>query len=140
MPVVGVVAQAHVPDHEQVRNGPLHRARRLLHDALLVVRLGARTVLGRRQAEQHDPPEAEPVRALRVFDQLVHGRLVRARQEGDLPSHAAAVAHEQRPHELGGDEVRLLHQAPQRRGATQPAHPADRELGGAHRASNLDAP
>ena len=78
------------------------------------------------------------MRPLGVLDQLVHGRLVHAREEGDLLPHAAAVADEQRPHELRGHEVRLLHQPAQRRGATQAAHPADREL--AHRASNLDAP
>src|SRR5712691_2831704 len=52
--------------------------------------------------------------------------------------HPLAVTREQRPHQLGGDEMRLLHQPAQRRGAAQPAHAADREV--THRPSNLDAP
>src|SRR2546422_1132224 len=32
--VVGVLAQADIAHHEQVRHRPLHRARRLLHDPL----------------------------------------------------------------------------------------------------------
>src|SRR5437588_90340 len=56
----------------------------------------------------------------------------------DPAPHAAAVTHEQGPHELRGNEVRFLHQPAQRGGATQPTHPANRER--AHRASNLDAP
>src|SRR5436853_542593 len=54
------------------------------------------------------------------------------------PAHALAVAHEQRPHELSGSEVGLLHQPPERRSAAQPTHAADRKV--THRPSNLDAP
>src|SRR2546422_2087128 len=32
MPVVGVLTQAHVPDHEQLGDRPLQRPRRPLHD------------------------------------------------------------------------------------------------------------
>src|SRR2546430_10578384 len=104
----------------------------------LVVSPGAGATLRRRQAEENDPAEAEPVRPLRVLDQLVHRRLGDARKQADVAPHAAAVTHKQRPHELRGNEVRFLHQAAQRGGATQPAHPANWER--AHRASNLDAP
>src|ERR1051325_3803367 len=81
---------------------------------------------------------SQSVRARPVLDQLVHRGLVDAREEGRRAPHAAAVTREQGPHELRGNEVRLLHQPAQRGGTTQPAHAADRER--AHRASNLDAP
>src|ERR1041384_8493362 len=77
------------------------------------------------------PTGAQPVRPLRVLDELVHRGLVDARKEGDLAPHAAAVTREQGPHELRWNEVRLLHQPAQRGGTTQPAHAADRER--AHR-------
>src|SRR3989441_255935 len=73
-----------------------------------------------------------------VLHELVHRRVVDARQGGDLAAHPLAVDHEQRPHELRRGEVRLLHQPAQRGRAPQPAHPADREL--SHRASNSSAP
>src|SRR2546430_1895735 len=89
------------------------------------------------------PAEPKAVGPLRVLHELVQRGLVHAGERGHLTAHALAVAHEQGPHELRGDDVRLLHEAAQRRGAAQPAHPADRELGGAggaHRPSNFDAP
>src|SRR5438876_383632 len=54
------------------------------------------------------------------------------------PALALAVAHEQRPHELRGRELGLLHQPAERRRAAQAAHAADRKV--THRPSNLDAP
>src|SRR6266480_535666 len=80
----------------------------------------------------------EPARLLGILHELVHRGLKDTRQRGDFPPHALAVAHEQGPYELRGDEVRLLHEAAQRGRAAQPTHAADREL--AHRPSNLDAP
>src|SRR5205823_6828638 len=111
---------------------------RLLHDPLLVGGLRAGRVLGLRDAEQDDPTEPETPGALGVLDELVHRGLVHARKGRHLPAHTLAVAHEQRPHELCGSEVRLLHQPPERRSAAQPAHTADRKV--THRPSNLDAP
>src|SRR5436853_219036 len=64
VPVVGVLAQAGVPDHEQLRRGALHRSRCLLHDPLLVVRLRAGRVLGCGKAKENDAAEPEPARLL----------------------------------------------------------------------------
>src|SRR5439155_10371959 len=136
--VVGVLAQAGVSDHQQLRHGPLHRPRRLLHDPLLIVRLRAGLVLRRGKTEENDAAEPEPPRPLRVLHQLVERGLTDARQRGDFPPDALPVACEQGPYELRGHEMRLLHQAAQRLRAAQSAHAADREL--AHRPSNLDAP
>jgi len=138
VPVVGVLAEADVAADEQIGGGALDGADRLLHDALLVVRLGSRAVLRRRQAEQDHAPQAQLPGALGVLDQLVHRSLEHAGEQLDLAPYALAVGDEQRPHQLGRDEVGLLHQAAQCGGAAQPAHAADREL--AHRASKLAAP
>src|SRR5439155_1130843 len=136
--MIGVLAQADVADHEQVGRGPLHGPHRLLHDPLLVVGLRAGRVLGPKDAEQDDAAEPETPGALGVLHELVHRGLIHAGQRRHFPAHALAVAHEQRPHELCGSEVGLLHQPPERSGAAQPAHAADRKV--THRPSNLDAP
>src|SRR5437763_10383026 len=138
MSMIGVLAQADVADHEQVGRGPLHGPYRLLHDPLLVVGLRAGRVLGFGQAEQDDPAQAEALGALRLAHELVHRGLVHAREGRHLPAHALAVAHEQRPHELCGSDVGLLHQPAERCRAAQPAHAADGKA--THRPSNLDAP
>ena len=72
MPVVGVLAQAHVAEDEQVGRRALDRPDRLLHDALLVVRLGAGAVLGGGQTEQDHTPQPQPPRPLGVLHRLVH--------------------------------------------------------------------
>ena len=138
MPVVCVLTQADVTDHEQLGHGALDRADGLLDDPLLVVRLGARRVLGRRNAEQYDAAEAERRRAHGVLHQLVGRQLVHAGHGRDGPAHGLAVRHEQGPHELRGDEVGLLHQAAQRRCPAQTPQPHRGEV--AHRASKLAAP
>src|SRR3989449_4019353 len=138
MPVVGVLTQAHVPDHEQLGARRLRRPRRPLHDPLLVVRFRAGRVFRLRNPEQDHPAEAQLLRALGVLREHVHRRVVDTRQGGDLAAHALAVDHEQRPHELRRDEVRLLHQPAQRGRAPKPAHAADREL--RHRARKSTAP
>src|SRR2546428_768329 len=83
-------------------------------------------------------PSIMSLGAFGVPHELVHRRVVDTRQGGDLAAPPLAVDHEQRPHELRRDEVRLLHQPAQRGRAPQPAHAADREL--SHRASNSSAP
>src|SRR5438034_591812 len=84
------------------------------------------------------PATRPSIMSLGVLDELVYGGLVHAGERGHLPAHALAVAGEQRPHQLRWDEMRLLDQPAECRGAAQPAHAPDREL--AHRPSNLDAP
>src|SRR3989454_4252813 len=138
MRVVGVLTQQHAPDPEQLGDRPLQPPRRRLPDPLLVGRFRAGRVFRLRNPEQDHPAEAQLLPALGVLHELVHRRVVDTRQGGDLAAHPLAVDHEQRPHELRRDEVRLLHQPAQRGRAPQPAHAADREL--SHRASNSSAP
>src|SRR2546430_11662602 len=57
------------------------------------------------------PAEPKAVGPLRVLHELVQRGLVHAGERGHLTAHALAVAHEQGPHELRGDDVRLLHRS-----------------------------
>ena len=63
--VVGVLAQAHVGDHEQVRVRLLDRARGELHDPLVVPGAGALGVLAGRDPEQQHRRDRRARRARR---------------------------------------------------------------------------
>ena len=140
MTVVGVFAQADVPNHEQLGHRALHAANRLLHDALLVMRLGARGVFRGGNAEQDDAAQPQSRRALRIFYQFVDRQLRHTRHCIDSCAESLAVLDEDGPNELRWGEMRFLHQTPQRGGAAQAPHATNRKLSGAHRASKLAAP
>ena len=77
--VARVLAEAHVGDDEQVGHGVLHRAHRLLHDAVLGVGLGAARVLLLRDAEQQHGRDAHAGGVLALLDELVDREAVLAR-------------------------------------------------------------
>ena len=89
--VARVLAQAHVGDHQQVRDGVLHRADRLLHDAVLGVGLRAARVLVGGHAEQQHGRDAHAGGVLALLDQLVDREAVLAGHRADRLAHAAAV-------------------------------------------------
>src|SRR5438105_4899958 len=140
MSVIGVFTQADVPNHEQLRHRALHAATRLLHNALLVMRLGAGSVFRGGNAEQDDAAQPQGRRALGVLYQFVDRQLHHTRHRIDSRAKSLAVPDEERPDELRWGEMRFLHQTPQRGGATQAPHATNRKLSGAHRASKLAAP
>src|SRR5437660_7956417 len=140
MTVIGVFAQAHVAHHEQLRHRALHGANRLLHDALLVVRLGARGIFRGGNAEQDDAAQPQRRRALRVFYQFVDRQLRHTRHWFDRRAESLTVPDEERPDELRWGEMGFLHQTSQRGGAAQAPHATNRKLSRAHRASKLAAP
>src|SRR5256714_8795449 len=140
MTVIGVFTQADVPNHEQLRHRALHAANRLLHDALLVMRLGAGSVFRGGNAEQDDAAQPQCRRALRVLYQFVDRQLRHTRHCLDSRAESLAVPDEERPDELRWGEMRFLHQTPQRGGAAQAPHATNRKLSGAHPARKLAAP
>ena len=81
--VVGVLAQAHVGDHEQVGVRGLDRARRELDDALVVPGARAHLVLGRREAEEQHGRDPELRRRTGLLDRVVDREVVDARHRGD---------------------------------------------------------
>ena len=109
MAVIGVLAQADVPDDDQIGDRALYRANRLLHDPLIVVRLRASRVLRRRNPEQDHAAQSERRGALGIFHQLIHGELRHAWQGGDGAAHSFAVHDELRPHQLRRNDMRLGH-------------------------------
>ena len=128
MTVVGVLAQADVGDHQQLRMRLLDRPRRELDDALVVVGTAADGVLLGRDAEQQHRRQAEG----RGFAGLAHGladrQPVDAGHRRDRRARGAGIGSggtgldEQRQHEVCGLEPRLAHEVAQRRGAAQASH------------------
>ena len=127
--MIGVFAQTDVAGDEQLRNGALHRADRLLHDPLLVVRFRAGGVFRGRNAEQDDAAEPQRRRALGLLHQDIDGQLGDTGHRLDRAPQAFTVRDKQGPDQLRRNDVRFLHQTAQRRRAAQPAHATNRELG-----------
>ena len=75
VPVVGVLAEAHVRDHQQLGRGVLDRTDRLRHDAVRAVVVAAGRVLGRRDAEQDHGRNAQRGDRLRLTGQLIDAEL-----------------------------------------------------------------
>ena len=115
--VVGVLAQAHVGDHEQLGQRLLDRARGQLHDALLVPRARALLVLlarARRTASPRRSRARRPraPRSTRCGDrQALDARHRRDRLAG--AARTSGLGHEQRQHELAGAQLGLAHEPAQ---------------------------
>ena len=122
VPVIGVLAQAQVGDHEQLGVSLLDRAGRQLHDAVIVVRARALGVFGRGDPEQQHGGDAELGSAAR----LNHGRGDREPVDpGQRPDRLAPIqplGHEQRVDEIGRGELGLAHEPAQLARGPQPAH------------------
>ena len=117
VPVGGVLAQAHVGDHEQLRHGLLDRARGQLHDALLVPRARAVLVLLGGQPEQHHRGDPQRGRLPRLGDGRRERQAIDAGHRRDrlaagrapsppAPAGWLGLGHEQRQHELAGAQRR----------------------------------
>ncbi len=94
-------------------------------------RTRSRRVAGLRDAEEHDPAEAEPGGLARSGTQAVDRVLHYAGHRGDGRRLAKAFAHEHRQDELRGEQMRLREQATEGRILSQPTH-TDRGEGFAH--------
>ncbi len=113
MAVIGVLAEADVPNHQQLRYRPLHCANRLLDDPLVVVGFRAGGVLRRWNPEENDAAQSERRGPLCILHQLIDGQLRDAGQRRDGPPQSLAVRHKERPYALRWNYVRLGHQAPE---------------------------
>jgi hypothetical protein len=126
VPVRGVLAQAYVREHQQLRHSLLDRARRQLHRALLVPCAGALLVLLRRHAEQHHARNAECGGLTRLLHGCIDRQALHARHRRDRFAAArlggGGVAHEQRQDQLPGAKLGLANEVAQARRRPQPAH------------------
>ena len=116
MPVFGVLAQAHIGDHEQLRVSPLDRGRRQLHDALLIPCPGAVLVLLRRHPEQHHGGYPQRGELLGLCEDLGDRQALDARHRSDRLTRRTRLGDEQRQHEPAGAQLGLSRTNP-RRGA-----------------------
>jgi hypothetical protein len=108
--VARVLAEAHVGRHQEVRHHVLHRPHRLLHDAVLGVRLRAARVLLDGQPEQQHAGDAHARDVLHVLHQLVDREAELAGHRADRLANAAAVDDEQRVDEIVDRERGLADQ------------------------------
>src|SRR6266508_235062 len=115
VPVARVLAQAYVGEDQQVRHHVLHRPCRLLHDAVLRVRLrAARVFLGGQTEQQHTgDPHARDV--LHILHELVDGETELAGHRPDRLAHAAPVDDEQRVDEVINGQGGLADQLAEQR-------------------------
>src|SRR5216684_254192 len=115
VPVARVLAQAHVGEDQQVRHHVLHRPHRLLHDAVLRVRLrAARVFLGGQTEQQHTgDPHARDV--LHILHELVDGETELAGHRPDRLAPAAPVDDEQRVDEVINGQRGLADQLAEQR-------------------------
>ena len=122
VPVVGVLAEAHVGDDHQFRELVLDGADGHLHDALVVVGAGGGGVLVRRDAEQQDRLDAEPDHLAHLGQHVADGELVAAGHRRDGVLDVLAGDDEQRVDEVVELQLRLAHQVPDGGGAAQAPH------------------
>ena len=123
MAVARVLAEADVGHHEEIGDGLLHRAYRLLDDAVLRVGLGAARVLLRGQAEEQHGRDAHGRGVLALLEQLVDGQAELSRHGSDGLAHAAAVNGKERVDEVIRAEHGLADHPANERRLAEPAGP-----------------
>ena len=126
--VIGVLAEAHVGDHDHLRRGGLDRADRLRRDALWVIVPAADGVLRRGDAEEHHRRNPERGDLADLIRQAIHRPLELPWHRADGAALVLAIAHEERIDEIRGAQRRLARQPPYPRREAQASRPRDRKL------------
>ena len=111
--VVGVLAQADVGPHHQVRHPALDGADRTRHRAVARPRSRALGVLLLRDAEKEHRAHAQRGERLGLLCRGLGGEPGVAGERGNRDPIALGVVHEQRRHELVGSDARLARQRAQ---------------------------
>ena len=118
----GVLAEAHVRDHEQVGVRLLDRPCGELDDALVVVGARADVVLLGRDAKDDHCRNAELLRLARLVDGVRDRQPLDARHRLDRRAAVGPELDEQRVHQVRRAEIRLSDQVAQEAGLAQPPH------------------
>ena len=120
MSVRGVLAEAHVGQHQQAGHAALDRAHggldRRARDRDDFEPMAS---LCSGQAEEQDAGDAVLPRGGGLLDGLVHRQLEDARHRGDRPPDVVALADEERVDQAVGREPRFANQRPNRFGGPQ---------------------
>ena len=125
--VAGVLAQAQVSDHQQLRVGLLDRPGGQLHDTLVIPRARALLVLGGREPEQQHGGDPERRGLAGLGDGMGDRQPVDAGHRRDRLAAIDAVGDEHRVDEVGRGEARLPHEAAERAAGPEPAQAGLRE-------------
>ncbi len=118
--VVGVFAQAHVGDDDEVGHGRFNRPNRLLHNAVVGKVFQADGVFEGRDAEEDDGGDVQGNGRFRFAHRLGYRQLGDARHGGNGRT-AVAVPHKQRVNQIIRREMGFAHHAPQAGRRAQPA-------------------
>ena len=122
--VRGVLAEADVSHQHQLGVLRAERAKRLLHDPVLVPGTGALVVLLVGHAEEEERLDAKPGQLAGLGDEVVD-RVTAHPGQILVPNRRGPG--EERQHEVVEVEPRLAHQAPEGIGSTQPPEACRRE-------------
>ena len=129
MAVIGVLAQAHVGDDEEIGQGVLQRADRALDDAVVVEVLLPDRILRRGDAEEQHRRNPRRGGPLRLLDRLIDRELADPRHGGNRIAHVRTMDDEHRIDEIGGGQHRLADGRAQPRGVPETARPVAQEVG-----------
>ena len=130
VPVIGVLAQTHVGDHEKLGQLVLQRTDRPLNDAVVVEVLVADRILrGRDAEEQHPRRSLLPPPGARLLHCLIDGELADPGHRRNRIANILAVDDEQRVDEIGRGKHRLAHRRTEPRGVPEPAWPVAQRVG-----------
>ena len=121
VPMIRVLAHAHVGDHDELRELALERAHGLLHGPFVVPRARAHRILLLGNAEQQHAAHPKLGRGGRVAHHLVDRRLRHPGHRRHGLAHAVAGSNEQRQDELRRSQQRLANERAQGLGAAEPA-------------------
>ena len=122
VPVRGVLAHAHVGDHDQLGVGLLDRPHGELHHALLVVRARPLRVLLRGNPEQQHRRDPERVRRAGLLHRVRDGEALDPRHRLDRRAAVGAELDEHRVDEVPRRELGLAHHVAQCPGAAEASH------------------
>src|SRR5450759_2771578 len=136
MALVSILAQADIRNHQQAGHLLLERTHGLLHDAVLVVRTGARAVLGFRNAKENHSGNTKSPDRFALLDQAVDRKLRHSWHAGNGVSHPRPRHHKERHHQIVDAEPRLSHHAAEIFVLPQTSWPVSGEF---HAVSSLSA-
>ena len=111
MAVVGILAQAHIGNHDQAGHRLLEGAHGLLHGACRAIGFLPQRIFGLWQAKQQYRWNAMVYHALGLLHGLIHREVVLPWHRGDFLAYVMPWDHKQGQNKFAWRQARFLHQA-----------------------------
>jgi hypothetical protein len=111
VPVVGILAEADIGNHDHFREPFLHGPHRFLNDAILGIGAGAQGVFAVRQTKKNDGRNVLLGSFLNVLHQVIEGLLKVPRHGWDRVFDVLAPDGKQRQNEIVGGQLGLADHA-----------------------------